>query len=162
MADQNYYIKVEGLDELISDFKKAGANFGPLMRQAIDKSVTRLQNETRENITSKGISNTGSLRRSVVGKTESETRGVMRVGERYGAAVEYGSRPHFPPVAPIERWAQTKLGVAGIGFIIARKIARKGTKAQPYVEPAFKNAGYVGQYFRDAVDRMVQTMATGR
>lgn len=158
---ENFGIKIVGMNELIADFKKAGANFEPLLKQAMEKSTGRLQNEVRENLTANRTSNTGNLRRSVQGKAESAYKGIVGVGEKYGRYVEKGTKPHFPPVDAIERWAKTKLGQPGLGFVIARKISIKGTKAQPFVEPAYKNATYVIQYFRDAVDQVVKMMAKG-
>jgi hypothetical protein len=31
----------------------------------------------------------------------------------YGEPVEYGTKPHFPPVAPIRHWVERKLGLSG-------------------------------------------------
>lgn len=54
----------------------------------------------------------------------------------YAPPVEAGSRPHFPPVAPLRLWVQRK-GLASdpqeirsIAFLIARKISRRGTPAR--------------------------------
>ena len=51
----------------------------------------------------------------------------------YGEPVEYGTKPHFPPVAPIRHWVERKLGLsgseaAGVAFVIARAISKRGTK----------------------------------
>ncbi len=59
----------------------------------------------------------------------------------YALAIEYGTRPHFPPVAPLAAWAIRVLGIdkkeaQQIGFLIARKIAAEGTEPQPYLRPA--------------------------
>lgn len=56
----------------------------------------------------------------------------------YALAVELGARPHFPPVAPLEAWARRKLGQAGLGFVIARAIARRGTKGALMFTRAFE------------------------
>jgi hypothetical protein len=46
----------------------------------------------------------------------------------YAEFVAYGSRPHYPPIAPLKRWAQLKLGNADAAYAIARAIARRGTR----------------------------------
>jgi len=51
----------------------------------------------------------------------------------HGEPVEYGTKPHFPPVAPIRHWVERKLGLsgseaAGVAFVIARAISKRGTK----------------------------------
>lgn len=161
MASKNFHMEIRGLDELISDFKKAGVNYEPLLAQAMVKSTERIKRDTQNNLRDKGISNTGTLRRSVQVREASARRGVVGIGERYGAYVEFGTRPHFPPVAPIERWAKTKLGQEGLGFVIARKIARRGTKAQPYVEPAFRdNAKYILDQFAFAINTLINMVGS--
>lgn len=46
--------------------------------------------------------------------------------------VELGTRPHFPPIQPLQDWVRVKFGVPedqsyGIALAIARKIAQRGT-----------------------------------
>ena len=65
-------------------------------------------------------------------------------GFYYAAAVEFGTRPHRPPFQPIRRWVWLKrrgLGVSSkevdsVAWAIVQKIARVGTKKQPFLEPA--------------------------
>jgi hypothetical protein len=44
------------------------------------------------------------------------------------ASVETGSRPHFPPIAPLRLWAARKLGDGDAAFAIARAISIRGTR----------------------------------
>lgn len=52
----------------------------------------------------------------------------------YAEYVELGTKPHFPPLQPIEDWVQAKLDITDedekrqVAFLIARKISRVGTK----------------------------------
>ena len=46
----------------------------------------------------------------------------------YAEPVEYGSKPHWAPLAPLEYWAEKKLGDASIGRKIWYSIAHKGTR----------------------------------
>lgn len=134
-------MRIDGLDQLAADMRKAGSQFLNLLTQAMDNSTTLIQNRGRENITAGGTSYTGNLRRSIQKKPSTPTRGLVTVGEKYGAAVEFGRKPGaMPPVEPLERWAKVKLGQSGLGFVIARKIGRSGTKAQPYMLPAFEQS----------------------
>lgn len=55
----------------------------------------------------------------------------------YAAHVEYGTRPHFPPYkfgTPLAKWAQDKLGDARLAILVARKIAKVGTKGQFFMK----------------------------
>ncbi|MBU1173740.1 MAG: hypothetical protein KKD44_29570, partial [Proteobacteria bacterium] len=48
---------------------------------------------------------------------------------QYAPFIEFGTKPHFPPVEPIEAWA-SRHGMAGMGFVIARAISRRGTQPE--------------------------------
>ncbi|MCK5161770.1 MAG: HK97 gp10 family phage protein [Candidatus Aureabacteria bacterium] len=54
---------------------------------------------------------------------------------KYAAAVEFGTKPHRPPFAPIKRWAEHK-GIPEAAYPILLKIQREGTPAQPFLRPA--------------------------
>lgn len=68
----------------------------------------------------------------------------------YAPHVEFGTKPHFPPVQALEGWVRRhKLGAAIAGrktsnakldqraaFLVARAISKHGTKAHPFMQPA--------------------------
>lgn len=59
--------------------------------------------------------------------------GLLGTPAQYGLPVELGTKPHFPPVAPIQHWVERKLGYSGkearqVAFLIARAISRRGTE----------------------------------
>jgi hypothetical protein len=74
---------------------------------------------------------------------------------KYAPAVEFGTKPHFPPPKALEGWVRRKgisrlIGGQGgqvgkktssnadtrAAFIIARVISKKGTQAHPFMQPA--------------------------
>jgi HK97 gp10 family phage protein len=55
----------------------------------------------------------------------------------YAAAVEFGTRPHFPPTAALAGWSR-RHGLSGKQYLIARAISRAGTKKQPFLFPAYE------------------------
>ena len=58
-------------------------------------------------------------------------------GENYAPFVEKGRKPgRMPPIEPLRLWSARKLGDPDAAFLVARKIAAKGTPAQPFLEPA--------------------------
>lgn len=86
-----------------------------------------------------------TLRQSIVpGDIEvSDTNVTAKVvaNVEYAAAVEFGSRPHFPPVDALKDWAARKLGDESLAFVVARGISQKGTPPKPFLGPAvIKNA----------------------
>lgn len=78
------------------------------------------------------------LRDSIFSEVRHEgqkTAGILGTPLEHGLPVEFGSKPHFPPIDPIEFWVEKKLGLAGdeahsVAFAIAVTISRKGTEGQ--------------------------------
>lgn len=72
--------------------------------------------------------------------------------------VEFDTRPHFPPVQPLVEYAHLKLQKSGkeaeqVGFMIARKISKVGTKGQHILERAWDgNQETVTNIFLKAVE----------
>lgn len=74
--------------------------------------------------------------------SEAGVLGVVGTSVAHAIPVEIGTRPHFPPVQPLEDWVMKKLGVPereahGVAFAIARKIAQRGTLAVGMFHRAF-------------------------
>ncbi len=89
-------------------------------------------------------------------------------GYYYGRAVRGGTRPHFPPPAALVPWVEAILGVhgqraKGVAFLIARKISRKGTAAQPYHVAALRECdGEIGQIVDEMGVSITATLADMR
>ena len=93
---------------------------------------------------------TGGLRGTTVIRIK-EAGAVAHIGTvmKHGLYVEYGTAPHFPPVSALVPWVNRHKGAFGIrgksaaaeiksiAFLIARKISKHGTKARPWLLPAY-------------------------
>jgi len=88
--------------------------------------------------------NTGRLSQSIVVEDRPFDKAVV-VGTnvQYAPFVEFGTRPHMPPVEPLKEWAALKLHNPNAGYAVAKKIARQGTKPKPFMRPAIR----VGQKY---------------
>jgi hypothetical protein len=90
----------------------------------------------------------GSLQESIVLHPGTGSRGAS--GEKLIATVvadapfaafqERGTRPHMPPVAPLEAWAQ-RHGMVGAGYAIAKKIEARGNIPQWYAKTSLSKMG---------------------
>lgn len=92
---------------------------------------------------------TGNLRRSIgstVAPIGGRPAGVIFASAKYAPYVEYGTKPHTPPLGPIQRWAARK-GLPGGAIWMA--IRRRGTKPHPFMEPALAQK-------REAVIQQIQ------
>jgi HK97 gp10 family phage protein len=109
---------------------------------------------------------TGRLRGSIA-TTVDEGRLEARVGSNvnYAPFVEFGTRPHFPPLSAVQPWARRHgfpLGRAG-AFLVARAISRRGTRAQPFLIPALHNSKRdVERFTRIIVDGMRNRLRRAR
>jgi hypothetical protein len=50
--------------------------------------------------------------------------------------VEFGSQPHWTSVENLKKWARRVLGDESAAYAVQKKIAEKGTEAQPFARPA--------------------------
>ena len=124
--------------------------------QIVFKAGHKFRNEVMTTIESgrrgkhKGaIGSTGDLRKRI--HVEQGSRGsiitaVVRPGVRYAVFVHEGTRPHFPPLAPLEVWVRRKLRVKGtevtrVAKSIQYKIGRHGTTAFPFFRITEKRYG---------------------
>jgi len=125
-------------------------------RQSLDASIRRILErigdeiieEAQHNIAQQDLIETGYLLSDSFEKRWDDVDGSLLVGSKasYAAYVEYGARPHFPPILPILRWVEKVKGEYGTAakksaYAIANHIARYGQKAT--------------FFFRDAVLKVV-------
>lgn len=101
----------------------------------------------------------GTLRKSIK-STIKPSRSKIAVGVKYGAAVHEGSRPHWPPFEPnssLDRWARAKNIPT---FLVAKAIARSGTKAQPFMDEALDWEEHnINQLIKKALDDTAEEIA---
>jgi hypothetical protein len=101
--------------------------------EAIIKEVEKFNNSIIEALNTKNISDTQEAARSIYVKHGKNF--VQSIGIFYIEFLDTGRGPgKFPPLAPIENWVESKLGIDfedsdfdGIVYTIRRKIAEMGT-----------------------------------
>lgn len=157
---------IEGMRELEANLGHMSRRIYGAAREGLAKAAMNMVADAQENLRSNGTNNTGLL--SNTGKVE-EVRdgdaidaGFIAKGRRgYAEYVEYGRRAgKMPPVKNLEEWAYKKLRVdrkasRDVGYLIARKIAKKGTRPQPFFGPAVeKNRQAVSDAIAAAVSQV--------
>ena len=95
-------------------------------------------------------------------RTVTRTQARIRPMAGYTYWVEHGrGAGKMPPWSGSEgedfrKWVALKLGTSVPPFVVARAIAKKGTKPQPFVEPAYrKTQPLVRRYAQGEVSRIV-------
>lgn len=125
-------VKVYGVEELIRKLAP-GRLVGKPARSFLNRWAIATERQAKANAP---VGVTGNLRRSLTHDVDSgEFPTSARVGTNttYAPYVHEGTRPHWPPIAAITPWARKK-GIPP--YLVARSIARKGTKAQPFLRDA--------------------------
>jgi hypothetical protein len=110
----------------------------------------------------------GILRASAYGRVVDQwprVQGVLGSPLAYAEPVERGSRPHWPPRAPIVAWVQRTFGLSGkeamrVGFLVARKISRQGTPPHRMYERGLRLAEQLApRFLTAAVNRVAQALS---
>ena len=152
-------MRIEGWEEFMKDLEATPKLSKQLAKVAMIESTNYIKNRVQDKITSEKITFQGGLQQSVHA-TATSVKGSVYVGKKYGIFVELGTKPHWPPREPIEKWARLKLGQPGLGFVISRKIAQVGTKAHPYFWPTvWKSQRYVNHVFEQIPEALVKFLA---
>lgn len=104
---------------------------GPL-KEFFAKSTLAIEAEAKE----RAPVDTGRLRGSIQSRLQ-PTRAFVRANVQYASHVEFGTRPHWPPLEALQPWARRHGFPAGRtgAFLVARAIARRGTRARPFMRP---------------------------
>jgi hypothetical protein len=137
------------------------------MAVSVEQALSLLEREIKENIP---VGAHGLLRGSVFHELRGDPQGVSGVvGSplNYALPVELGTKPHFPPLAPLQDWVEKKLGIdksesKQVAFLIARKISRKGTQGQhPFEKGLSENSRQVLALIEAAIPRIIARLEQG-
>ncbi len=160
-------IDLGGFQQLAGQFKAAPE----IALQELQKAMAEADMLLKRLVQDALPTATGTLRASVFGVERATETGVIGlVGSPliYAPPVELGTRPHFPPIEPLVDWVKLKLGVPekdarGVAFLVARKIARKGTGATHVFKLSFERGEQqVRDMFARALGRIAQRIIERR
>jgi HK97 gp10 family phage protein len=130
-----------GVKEIQGKIKLLQERAEKATKNAVNEHALNIQAAAKKNITDLPAVDTGLLRSSI--KIENYSTGgyAAKVGTdvNYAKAIEYGQRPHFPPLDPIREWCRRHGIPESMAFVIARKIAKTGQPAKPFLFPAFES-----------------------
>lgn len=154
------HISIPALAALTRGFKEAPEVTRRELLAAMTEGSLLVEREVKENMP-RGA--TGLTAASVTSDAFATSVGVIGlVGSSQPSAtfLELGTRPHMPPVAALVPWVRAVLGVEakrarGVAFLVARKIARKGTRRQqPFERAVIATQGQVLGMFERAAGRV--------
>ncbi len=149
-------MRLEDTKKLQRAFKDPRLIQGPI-REFLESAGRTVELAAKEKVTV----DTGRLRSSITTKVETD-RAIVGSNLKYAPYIEFGTRPHFPPLSAMQPWARRHGFPAGIrgAFLVARKIARFGTPARPYLLPALnQSAGAIRRFLEKAANEIERRFA---
>lgn len=153
-------VTYEGLDELIDSFNQASDIVKQETRRYFKRWSDFAVKRAQIHILNAGAVDTNELIQGI--HAEHSANGLESTikpsdkADKYAAAVEYGTKPHFPPISAIEPWAE-RHGIPA--FLVARKIAREGTEPRHFWRDTFEDLqeevdNELSDYIDDVVRRL--------
>jgi len=168
MSGLDIRIDAGSVADLAAAWEAAPAIVAEELVRAAWEAEMLLQREVVER-TPRGVGSGDGLAGSIIAQEPrllaDQVIGAVSTSILHAVPVELGTRPHFPPVAPLVEWARKVLGVPaeeaeGVGLAIARKISRQGTKGAFMFRRAFdENLGQVEAMYERAAGRVAVRLA---
>ncbi|MBF9263391.1 HK97 gp10 family phage protein [Acidovorax cattleyae] len=155
---------MSGLDALQRGFAQAPDVTRRELLAAMTEGTLLMEREIKDRLPRV----TGMTAASVASDAFATPVGVIgTVGSSQPSAtfLELGTRPHMPPVDALVPWVRAVLGVdrkreRSVAYLVARKIARRGTKAQRhFAEGAAATEGQVLRRLEDAAGNVAAFLA---
>lgn len=145
-------IKVDGLDELKSAFKRSPE----IVKKEIDDAIRKTLLTIQAKSTPKIPVDTGFLRNAWSTRFGTLS-GELENTAKYASFIHDGTNPHWPPMDAIERWAN-RHGIPP--FLVARSISQKGTKGKPFLDDAVRESeSDANRFFETALTKITEQLA---
>lgn len=122
----------------------------------------------KDTIANNGSNASGTLSKSIKGKVKQNGKWleVSISLEDYWKYIEYGTKPHFPPVDKIKEWIRVKPILPRplsngklptndqLAFLIGRKISKVGTKPRPFLQKSITEFDLVSKMYKIVTDEI--------
>ncbi|WP_394789109.1 hypothetical protein [Rhodoferax sp.] len=161
----NLTITTRGMDAIQRGFAAAPKETLRLLLAAMTQATKLVEREVTERMPRGATGLTVGSISSDAFSTSAGVLGVVGSSQPSAVFVELGTKPHMPPVAALVPWVQAVLGVnakdaPGVAFLIARKIAIKGTEAKhPFENALIATQSQVIGMFETAADQIATVLA---
>lgn len=134
MSAVQIHVRLTGGKQMIKALRGSEDKIVAGLRRALRRSALLIWEEASR----RAPVDTGSLRADLrIRENSRRLEAAVGSSKRYAIFVHGGTRPHWPPLSAIEPWAR-RHGVDP--FLVARAIALKGTRAQPFLRQAVESS----------------------
>ena len=126
----------------------------------------------KDKLEANGSNASGVLSKSINGKVKFDGKyiTVSIQLEDYYKYVEYGTKPHFPPIDAIKQWIKVKPVLPRplengklptenqLAYLIGRKISKVGTKANPFLAPTIRDFALVDKIYEEVDKALTEAL----
>lgn len=120
-------LEIEGLNETIGKFQNVATQISSGSKDIVKRRTYATERDAKKNV----LVDTGLLKRSIRSEfKKNDLTGEVIVGAEHGIYVEKGTRPHTIEIKNSKVLSDGK-------NIFGRKVKHPGTKAQPFLLPAY-------------------------
>ena len=129
-------IEIKGDKEIARLLKRIPKEKEAEVKAEVGNIALKMQARARAYLRTAPAMDTGNLANSILAEL-SPTAIEAEIGAtaKYSPYVEFGTRPHFPPMEALEAWARHH-GFEN-AWPICKVIAERGLRARPYLTPAY-------------------------
>ena len=122
-------MSVDAKTELQWNGKEVKQDFDKMVYKSLYESAVIVEGQAKAS----APSDMSQLRDSI-GKEVTAKSAVIGTNVEHAPFIEFGTRPHKAPISALKGWAERHGIPVGAVWM---SIAKKGTKAQPFLYPAF-------------------------
>lgn len=134
-----FAVRITGQEKVKKQIDYLRRNFPEWLKAANLETAYEVRDLAQKNIRQIDAYTTGELYGSMQVSVSPQGRSIRVLStSKYAPFVEFGTRPHFPPLDPIRAWCRARGIDEKAAFPIAKKIAEHGTPERPFLFPAFK------------------------
>jgi len=152
-----YKVSLHEFSKIVSEMGEKGEDATILGLQEAALYLEGIVASEIENASPSPAVNTGALKRSIK-TTKTDTGAITSVDAPHAPFVEYGTRPHRPPIQPLVDWVLQK-GIATepkeakrIAMGVSDSIAQHGTKPRFFMKKAVRKL-YTKKIIKRFVDK---------
>ena len=136
---KTFSVRVTGLDKIKQNVSYLRRNFPEWLSVANLETAYEIRDEAQRNIKRLDAFDTGDLHNSIEVTISPQGLSIgVGATAHYAPYVEFGTRPHFPPLEPIREWCRSRGIPEEAAFPIARAISERGSPERPFLFPAYK------------------------
>lgn len=138
MAKGAFTINVTGEEKIRGNIARLRKLLPEALAMANEQTGDEMVTEAQRNLRDHDAIVTGDLYNSIEARpSPSGLQVSVGTTSPYGPWVEFGTRPHWPPVDAIRAWCRLRGINEKAAFPIAKKISERGTPEQPFLYPAY-------------------------